>query len=99
MRCVSPTSRKCWLHSSLDSDETRIWARRNWLRPLDLGADYDVNDLLKPIREGLSNNGKLYAVPFYGESSIFSTGKCGVWVDATVATGLLDGFPFNGITC
>ncbi|MEH2228626.1 MAG: sugar ABC transporter substrate-binding protein [Nostoc sp.] len=55
---------------TIGSYETPIWARRDWLRPLDLGANYDVNDLLKPIREGLSNNGKLYAVPFYGESSM-----------------------------
>jgi len=50
--------------------ETPIWARRDWLKPLHLPASYDVNDLIKPIREGLSNNGKLYAVPFYGESSM-----------------------------
>ena len=38
--------------------------------PLDkLGADYDVDDLLPPIRAGLSLDGKLYAAPFYGESS------------------------------
>ena len=55
---------------TIGSYETPIWARRDWLRPLDLPASYDVNDLLKPIREGLSNNGKLYAVPFYGESSM-----------------------------
>ncbi|MFN6530231.1 sugar ABC transporter substrate-binding protein [Nostoc sp. ChiSLP03a] len=55
---------------TIGSYETPIWARRDWLKPLDLGTNYDVNDLLKPIREGLSNNGKLYAVPFYGESSM-----------------------------
>lgn len=55
---------------TIGSYETPIWARRDWLRPLDLPASYDVNDLLKPIREGLSQNGKLYAVPFYEESSM-----------------------------
>jgi sorbitol/mannitol transport system substrate-binding protein len=55
---------------TIGSYETPIWARRDWLRPLNLPASYDVNDLLKPIREGLSNDGKLYAVPFYGESSM-----------------------------
>jgi sorbitol/mannitol transport system substrate-binding protein len=50
--------------------EVPIWAKRGWLLPLDkLGADYDVDDLLPPIRAGLSANGKLYAAPFYGESS------------------------------
>ncbi len=56
---------------TIGSYETPIWARRDWLVPLDnLPASYDVNDLLKPIREGLSSEGKLYALPFYGESSM-----------------------------
>jgi sorbitol/mannitol transport system substrate-binding protein len=51
--------------------EVPIWAKKNWLVPLDkLGADYDVDDLLPPIRAGLSVDGKLYAAPFYGESSM-----------------------------
>ena len=51
--------------------EVPIWAKKNWLVPLDnLGADYDVDDLLPPIRAGLSADGKLYAAPFYGESSM-----------------------------
>jgi sorbitol/mannitol transport system substrate-binding protein len=50
--------------------EVPIWAKKNWLVPLDnLGADYDVDDLLPKIRDALSVNGKLYAAPFYGESS------------------------------
>jgi sorbitol/mannitol transport system substrate-binding protein len=51
--------------------EVPIWAKKDWLVPLDnLGADYDVDDLLPAIRAGLSLDGKLYAAPFYGESSI-----------------------------
>jgi sorbitol/mannitol transport system substrate-binding protein len=51
--------------------EVPIWAKQSWLVPLDnLGADYDVDDLLPAIRNGLSLNGKLYAAPFYGESSM-----------------------------
>jgi sorbitol/mannitol transport system substrate-binding protein len=50
--------------------EVPIWAKKGWLVPLDkLGADYDVDDLLPAIRAGLSLDGKLYAAPFYGESS------------------------------
>lgn len=50
--------------------EVPIWAKQGWLAPLDdLGADYDVDDILPPIRAGLSYEGKLYAAPFYGESS------------------------------
>jgi len=51
--------------------EAPIWAKKGWLVPLDgLGADYDVDDLLPAIRSGLSLDGKLYAAPFYGESSM-----------------------------
>lgn len=51
--------------------EVPIWAKKGWLIPLDnLGADYDVDDLLPAIRGGLSLDGKLYAAPFYGESSM-----------------------------
>jgi sorbitol/mannitol transport system substrate-binding protein len=50
--------------------DTPIYAKKGWILPLDkLGADYDVDDLLPAIRSGLSYDGKLYASPFYGESS------------------------------
>ncbi|WP_375452510.1 ABC transporter substrate-binding protein [uncultured Devosia sp.] len=53
--------------------EAPIWAKQGWLVPLDaLSADatYDVDDILPAIRGGLSVDGKLYAAPFYGESSM-----------------------------
>ena len=51
--------------------EVPFWAERGWLMPLDdLGAEYDVDDLLPAIRSGLSVDGTLYASPFYGESSM-----------------------------
>jgi sorbitol/mannitol transport system substrate-binding protein len=51
--------------------EVPIWAKKGWLVPLDnLGNDYDVADLLPAIRTGLSVDNKLYAAPFYGESSM-----------------------------
>jgi len=51
--------------------EVPIWAKQGWLLPLDnLGADYDADDLLPAIRSGLTADGKLYAAPFYGESSM-----------------------------
>ena len=49
--------------------ETPIWGRKGWLKAFTPDADYDVDDLLAPIRAGLSVEGKLYAAPFYGESS------------------------------
>ena len=51
--------------------EVPIWANQGWLVGLDdLGADYDIDDLLPAIRGGLSHEGTLYASPFYGESSM-----------------------------
>ena len=51
--------------------EVPIWAKQGWLVPLDnLGANYDADDLLPAIRSGLTSDGKLYAAPFYGESSM-----------------------------
>jgi sorbitol/mannitol transport system substrate-binding protein len=50
--------------------EVPIWAKQGWLLPLEnLGADYDVDDIIPAIRGGLTVDGKLYAAPFYGESS------------------------------
>ncbi|WP_179363908.1 ABC transporter substrate-binding protein [Rhizobium sophoriradicis] len=50
--------------------EAPIWGKQGWLAPVDdLGADYDYDDLLAPIKTGLTVDGKLYAVPFYTESS------------------------------
>ena len=51
--------------------EVPIWAGQEWLVPLEgLPEDYDVDDILTPIRDGLSVDGTLYAAPFYGESSM-----------------------------
>ncbi len=50
--------------------EVPIWAKQGWLVPLEFGASYDVDDLLPAIRGGLSMDGKLFAAPFYGESSM-----------------------------
>ena len=50
--------------------EAPIWASRGWLSALsDMPEDYGVDDILPPVREGLSFEGALYAAPFYGESS------------------------------
>jgi sorbitol/mannitol transport system substrate-binding protein len=51
--------------------EAPIWAAQDWLLPIDnLPADYALDDVLKPVRDGLSHDGKLYALPFYAESSM-----------------------------
>src|SRR6201997_3715121 len=51
--------------------ETPIFAKRGWLKEIsNVPADYDIDDVFKSIRDGLSYQGKLYALPFYGESSM-----------------------------
>ena len=50
--------------------EVPIWAKRGWLKELNLGADYDAADLLPAIREAVTVDGHLYAAPFYGEGSM-----------------------------
>ena len=51
--------------------ETPIYANKGWLEPLtNLPASYNESDLLAPIRDSLSFNKKLFALPFYGESSM-----------------------------
>lgn len=51
--------------------EVPIWGKQGWLKELDgLGESYDVDDLLPAIRSGLSVDKKLFAAPFYGESSM-----------------------------
>ena len=51
--------------------EVPIWAKQNWLSPLnDLPAEYNVDDLLPSVRGALSVDGTLYSLPFYGESAM-----------------------------
>src|SRR6202008_1403753 len=51
--------------------DTPIFAKQGNLLPFDnLPAEYDIEDVFKSIRDGLSYDGKLYALPFYGESSM-----------------------------
>ena len=63
--------------------ETPIWGGKGWLEELDFDAGYDVDDLLPAMRNGLSADGKLYAAPFYGESSMLMYRK-----DLVAAAGL-----------
>ena len=51
--------------------EAPIWGKQGWLESLDdLGQDYDYSDLVPQVKAGLSVNGKMYAAPFYAESSL-----------------------------
>ncbi|MCW7940594.1 sugar ABC transporter substrate-binding protein [Streptomyces hygroscopicus] len=60
--------------ATIGAYEVPIWHKNGWLRDLDgyvdTARDFDRNDLLKPMVQSLSGtDGKLYALPFYGESS------------------------------
>jgi sorbitol/mannitol transport system substrate-binding protein len=51
--------------------ETPIFGKRGWLTTMEnLPAEYDLEDVFKSLRDGLSYDGKLYALPFNGESSM-----------------------------
>ncbi len=51
--------------------EAPMWGKKGWLNELsDLPEAYDLIDIFPAIRDGLSNDGKLYGLPFYGESSV-----------------------------
>ncbi|MBL1240366.1 MAG: sugar ABC transporter substrate-binding protein [OCS116 cluster bacterium] len=66
--------------------EVPIWANRGWLVPLTkLQEDeaYDANDLVPSVADALSVDGKLYAAPFYAESSMLHYRK-----DLVEAAGL-----------
>jgi len=55
---------------TIGSYEAPLWAERGWLLPMDdLGADYDYDDIFDVVRQGLSYQGRMYAAPFYAESS------------------------------
>ena len=53
--------------------EVPLWAKNKWIEEvgttLQQDANYDYNDLFPSILKGLQYDGKLYAAPFYGESS------------------------------
>ena len=55
---------------NIGMQEAPIWGAAGWIEPLNFSADYDVDDILPAMRAGLSNDGTLYAAPFYGESSM-----------------------------
>ena len=48
--------------------EVPIWAKQGWLTEIKPDAAYDVNDILPSVRDSLTADGKLYALPFYAES-------------------------------
>ncbi|MFI2488751.1 ABC transporter substrate-binding protein [Promicromonospora kroppenstedtii] len=64
---------------TVGSYEVPIWAQNGWLTDLsgdlESDADYDVDDLFEPVKDALTVDDSLYAVPFYGESSMLMYNK------------------------
>ena len=51
--------------------EVPIWAKQNWLEAFDnLPASYAVDDIIPPVRAGISYKDHIYALPFYAESAM-----------------------------
>ena len=87
--------------------EAPMWGERGWLAAFDqVPADYDLDDVIQSVRDGLSHDGKLYALPFYAESQMTlyrkdwkaraSVPNLPTWNDiAEIATKILD--PANGV--
>ncbi|MFI7497605.1 ABC transporter substrate-binding protein [Streptomyces sp. NPDC049687] len=66
--------------ATIGAYEVPIWTKNGWLHELGSYADkdtgFDTSDLLKPMVTSLSgSDGKLYALPFYGESSMLMYNK------------------------
>ncbi|MFF4659107.1 ABC transporter substrate-binding protein [Streptomyces sp. NPDC001381] len=66
--------------ATIGAYEVPIWEKNGWLHELGPYADKDTSfdkaDLLKPMVTSLSgSDGKLYALPFYGESSMLMYNK------------------------
>ncbi|MGW0470706.1 ABC transporter substrate-binding protein [Streptomyces coeruleorubidus] len=66
--------------ATIGAYEVPIWEKNGWLHELgsyaDKDASFDKADLLKPMVTSLSgSDGKLYALPFYGESSFLMYNK------------------------
>ncbi|MFF5185905.1 ABC transporter substrate-binding protein [Streptomyces sp. NPDC000345] len=66
--------------ATIGAYEVPIWEKNGWLHELgsyaDKDASFDKADLLKPVVTSLSgSDGKLYALPFYGESSMLMYNK------------------------
>jgi len=68
---------------NIGMQEAPIWGAAGWIEPLNFGDDYDLDDMLPAMRNGLSHDGQLYAAPFYGESSMVMYRK-----DLTDAAGV-----------
>ncbi|MEU9115430.1 sugar ABC transporter substrate-binding protein [Streptomyces sp. NPDC048483] len=100
--------------ASVSNYETPIYARNGWLAPIGERAakdpKFDQKDILAPLRKSLTAaDGKVYAEPFYGESSFLmyrkdllkaaglSMPKQPTWQEVAKMAAKLDGKGTKGI--
>jgi sorbitol/mannitol transport system substrate-binding protein len=56
---------------TVGNNQVPMWAKEGLLTPVsNLPADYELGDLLKPVRDAVSYDMKIYALPFYAESAM-----------------------------
>ncbi|MGX1695295.1 ABC transporter substrate-binding protein [Microbacterium keratanolyticum] len=64
---------------TIGAQETPIWGANGWIADLTSYAEadeaYDVDDILPSVLGGVKVDGKLFASPFYGESSFLMYNK------------------------
>jgi sorbitol/mannitol transport system substrate-binding protein len=64
---------------TIGAQETPIWGANGWVADLTAYANgdeaYDMDDILPSVLGGVTVDGKLYASPFYGESSFLMYNK------------------------
>ena len=66
---------------TIGSYEAPIWGKQGWLTPLDALEGYNYDDLIPAVKAGLSSEGKLFALPFYAESSFTMYRKADLCAD------------------
>lgn len=51
--------------------EVPLWAKQGWLYKFDkFSPSYDIDDIIGTVRESISYQGSIYALPFYAESAM-----------------------------
>ncbi|MDM5337283.1 sugar ABC transporter substrate-binding protein [Fictibacillus enclensis] len=70
--------------ATISNYDAKIWAKNGWLQSMDPYFSnlskkerdaYDLNDMFEPVRNGLSYQNELYALPFYAESTMIFYNK------------------------
>jgi ABC-type glycerol-3-phosphate transport system substrate-binding protein len=60
---------------TIGSYEAPLWGKQGWLEPIGDIPGYDYNDVFASVRQALSFNGKLYALPSMPRAHSHSTAR------------------------